>query len=76
MGVAIISPDLRLFFEALRFEIKTSNNEAKYEAMIAKVRMAKGLGISRLIVRSDSQLVVNQINCTYRTKAEMMDGYL
>lgn len=33
MGVVLISLDLRLFSEALRFKFKIFNNEAEYEAL-------------------------------------------
>jgi ribonuclease HI len=42
-------------------EEKSSNNVAEYEALLAGLRAAAGLGIKRLVVRGDSQLVVNQI---------------
>ncbi|XP_022841865.1 uncharacterized protein K02A2.6-like [Olea europaea var. sylvestris] len=38
--------------------------------------MASGLGISDLILHSDSQLVVNQVNGVYMTKEDRMDNYL
>ncbi|XP_022883807.1 uncharacterized protein LOC111400642 [Olea europaea var. sylvestris] len=75
-GVALISPDHRMFYEALPFDFKASNNEAEYEALIAGVRMASRLGISDLILHSDSQLVMNQINGVYMAKEDRMDNYL
>ncbi|XP_022846390.1 uncharacterized protein LOC111369139 [Olea europaea var. sylvestris] len=59
VGVVLISPEHRIFCEALPFDFKASNNEAEYEALIIRARMALGLGISDLIIHSDSQLVVN-----------------
>ncbi|XP_022891492.1 uncharacterized protein LOC111406334 [Olea europaea var. sylvestris] len=74
--VVLISPDHRMFCEALPFDFKASNNEAEYEALIAGARMASGLGISDLILHSDSQLVVNQANGVYMAKKDRMDNYL
>jgi ribonuclease HI len=42
-----------------------TNNIAKYEGLLAGLQITAGLGISRLVVRGDSQLVVNQINKAY-----------
>ncbi|KAM2478825.1 hypothetical protein PS1_002626 [Malus domestica] len=46
---------------AIRFKFKASNNEAEYEALLAGLRLAKHLGVKRIDIFSDSQLVVNQI---------------
>ena len=39
----------------------SSNNVAKYEALIKGLRIAIELGIRRLDVRGNSQLVINQV---------------
>ena len=36
-----------------------------YEGLLAGLRAAAGLGIKQLVVRGDSQLVVNQVNKEY-----------
>ncbi|KAL2455403.1 Uncharacterized protein Adt_21650 [Abeliophyllum distichum] len=48
---------------------------AEYEALIAGLRFAKGMGALKLLVYSDSQLVVNQINKYYQAKDERMAFY-
>lgn len=58
------------------FDFKASNNEAKYEAFIAGIRMAKEIKISHLVVHSDLHLVVSQINEIYQTEEERMNNYL
>lgn len=58
------------------FDVKASNNEAKYEAFIAGIRMAKEIKISHLVVHSDLHLVVSQINEIYQTEEERMNNYL
>ncbi|KAI9164955.1 hypothetical protein LWI28_004980 [Acer negundo] len=42
-----------------RFEFRATNNEAEYEALLARMRVAEALGADFLLVKSDSQLVVN-----------------
>jgi len=39
----------------------SSNNVAEYEALINGLRIAIELGIRRLDIRGDSQLIVNQV---------------
>ena len=43
---------------SLPFMFKTSNNQAEYEALVASLKLAKELGVSRLIIKGDSQLVI------------------
>lgn len=55
---------------ALRFEFPASNNEAEYEAFIKGVKLALTTGARKVIVYSNSQLVVNQVNGNFQTKEE------
>ncbi|KAM1830372.1 hypothetical protein ACFX14_023077 [Malus domestica] len=61
---------------ALRFKFKASNNKAKYEAFIADLRLAKHLGVKRIDIFSDSQLVVNQVTNNFDAKDSFMAAYL
>ena len=61
---------------ALRFGFQDSNNEAKYEAIIAGLNLAYSMEVDQLEVCSDSQLVVRQIEDTYKAKGEKMILYL
>jgi ribonuclease HI len=57
-------------------EHKVSNNITEYEGLLAVLRAANALGIKRLIVKGDSQLVVNFSNKSYTPKDEHMVAYL
>ncbi|XP_073098883.1 uncharacterized protein [Elaeis guineensis] len=46
---------------ALRFSFPTTNNEAEYEALLTELRIAKELGVSKLKICTDSQLVARQL---------------
>ena len=61
---------------ALRFNFQASNNEAKYEAVIAGLNLTYSMEANQLEVRSDSQLVVKQIEDSYDAKGEKMIIYL
>jgi ribonuclease HI len=52
-----------------------SNNEAEYEALIHGLRLAISLGIKRLLVYSDSAMVINQVNKSWNHNKENMDAY-
>jgi len=50
---------------ALKFEFKTSNNQAEYEALIAGLVLAKDMGAQNVVCRSDSQLMVGHMKGEY-----------
>jgi len=45
-----------------------TNNQAEYHAVIAGLKKALSLGAAEVEVRSDSQLIVEQLNGRYRVK--------
>ncbi|XP_022150033.1 uncharacterized protein LOC111018305 [Momordica charantia] len=75
-GVLLLAPDCMRFEYALRFNFRTSNNEAECKVLLAGLPMARGLGASHLEMFSDSQLIVNQIKEEYQTKDPRMEKYL
>lgn len=46
-----------------------TNNVAEYRALIAGLQAARAVGVSRLVVRSDSELLVRQMTGRYRVRA-------
>nr|AAT73678.1 putative polyprotein [Oryza sativa Japonica Group] len=60
-GVVLISPAGERLSYVLWIHFSASHNVAEYEALLHGLRIAISLGIKRLIVRGDSQLVVNQV---------------
>ena len=55
---------------------KVSNNIAEYEGLIPGLKALAALGVKRLTVRGDSQLLVNFSNKVYEPKDEHMEAYL
>lgn len=47
---------------------QATNNQAEYRAIIAALEHAISLGVNRVEMRSDSELVVKQISGQYRVK--------
>uniref|UniRef100_A0A2N9HH57 Integrase catalytic domain-containing protein n=1 Tax=Fagus sylvatica TaxID=28930 RepID=A0A2N9HH57_FAGSY len=62
--------------QASKWTYPTTNNEAEYEALLMGLKTAKILGATELDVRSDSQLVVGQVNGDYEAKEGRMQQYL
>ena len=61
VGLVFVSP-LRIRMRYIVcLHVPSSNNVAKYEALINGLRIAVELGIRRLDVRGDSQLVIDQV---------------
>ena len=48
--------------QAIRLGFNTSNNESEYEAILVGLELAAALSAHRLLIWSDSQLVVGQVN--------------
>jgi ribonuclease HI len=53
---------------------KATNNTAEYEGLLAGLRIAVELGIRKLIIHGDSQLVVSQVNKDYHSP--LMEAYV
>ena len=55
---------------APRFYFKAPNNQAEYEALLTSLGLAKEVSTQNLLIFSDSQLIVNQVNYEYQAKGE------
>lgn len=47
--------------QAIRLGFSTSNNEAEYEAILSGLNLALALSVSKIEIRSDSQLIIGHI---------------
>jgi ribonuclease HI len=79
-GAVLTSPSRDKLFYTIQLcfkpEHKVSNNIAEYEGLLAGLRAANTLGVKCLVVKGDSQLVVNFSNKSYTPKDELMATYL
>jgi ribonuclease HI len=79
-GAVLTSPSGDKLFYSVQLcfkpKHKVSNNIAEYEGLLAGLRAVNALGIKRLIVKGDSQLVVNFSNKSYTPKDEHIPTYL
>jgi ribonuclease HI len=74
-GVLLISSQGEQLKYVLQIFWKVSNNEAEYEAILHRLRLAISLGIKRLLVYGDSVVVINQVNKYWDRNKENMDAY-
>ena len=62
--------------QAIRLGFSASNNESEYEAILAGLELAAALSVDRLSIRSDSQLVVGQVNKEFKSRDHRMEKYV
>ncbi len=68
IGATIKDEQGRLITSISQCVGQTTNNQAEYRAIIAALEEAIRLGVCQVDVRSDSELVVRQINGQYKVK--------
>lgn len=61
--------------QALKLGFPASNNEAKYEALLAGLHLAKELLVKKLAIYLDSQLIIGQASGEYMMKHPRMIMY-
>jgi ribonuclease HI len=69
-AAVLIAKDGAVLREIGRYLNVATNNVAEWTALLDGLRAAKELGIDRLAVRLDSELVVRQLSGQYRVKHE------
>ena len=75
-SVVLLSPEGDIVECVIRLDFPTTNNEAKYEALVAGLDLARAVGATSVVIYCDSQVITNQINGDYECKGERMKLYL
>ncbi|GJW12699.1 reverse transcriptase domain-containing protein [Tanacetum coccineum] len=75
-GLILVSLEGKEYTYAVRFEFKTTNNEAKYEALLAGLRLAKEMRVQELTIFVDSQLVANLVNGLFEARQTIIKQYI
>ena len=68
-GAVVVAEDGTVLAEVAEGLGETTNNVAEYTAVIRGLEEARRLGASEVLLRSDSQLLINQLTGRYRVKA-------
>nr|GEZ57231.1 hypothetical protein [Tanacetum cinerariifolium] len=75
-GLVLINPSGLEFTYALRLNFASTNNEAEYEALLARLRMARKMKVQNIDIKVYSKLVASQINRSYMASSTNMIKYL
>jgi ribonuclease HI len=67
-GAVVADPDGTVLVEIAQGLGETTNNVAEYTPAIRGLEAAQGLGAEEVLLRSDSQLMINQMTGRYRVK--------
>ena len=76
MGLVLISLERLVVEKSLRLGFSTTNNEAKYEALLEGMFMVQRMGGKSATMFSDSRLVVGSVKGELEARDERMQGYL
>src|SRR6187551_4069368 len=74
-GLLFVSPLGEHIRHVVRLHFPASNNMAEYEALLAGLRIAIELGVKRLDVWGDSQLVIDQVMKEASCHDDKMQAY-
>jgi ribonuclease HI len=74
-GLLFVSPLGEHMRYAVRLHFPASNNMAEYEALLRGLKIAIEIGIKRLDVRGDSQLVIDQVMKNASCHDDKMEAY-
>ena len=75
-GIICQSQEGDKFEYGIRFEFKASNNEAEYKALLAGIKLCKAVGALEIEAKSDSLLVISQVNGDFDCKEASMRKYM
>ena len=67
-GAVLVNPRGEVQVQLTEYLGKTTNNVAEYRALLLGLRAAHDLGVQKIQIYSDSELLVRQINGSYRVK--------
>ena len=76
LGLQLKAPIGEVIEQAIQLNFPASNNKAEYEAIIDRLDLAISMFSEKIIIRSDSQLVVWQVNGEYEIRDQRMAKYV
>ncbi|KAM1019003.1 hypothetical protein ACFX2C_040564 [Malus domestica] len=66
IGIIIQSPTHNLWYFSLKLDFNCTNNQAEYEALVIGLNVLYDLRATLVLVLGDFELVINQLNKTFR----------
>ena len=67
-GAVLLDSRQKVLGESWKYLGETTNNEAEYQALVLGLTLAREKGLKHLRLRSDSELVVRQLQGRYKVK--------
>jgi len=71
-GSILFSPKGEVFFERGDYLGYGTNNQAEYYGLLYGLKTANKIGVRSLLIEGDSNLIVNQIQGTWKSKDETL----
>jgi ribonuclease HI len=71
-GIVFISPSKEVIPLSYKLEFDTTNNISEYEALLLGLKVAKDMGIDKLSVFGDSELIIHQLKNIYQAKQQRL----
>ncbi|XP_074356162.1 uncharacterized protein LOC141695852 [Apium graveolens] len=75
-GIVLVTPEGHHLMSDIHFKFYVTNNYAEYEVLISGMKIAMKVGVVNLIARSDSELVVNQVNGGFQPRGPQTELYM
>lgn len=75
-GFILEDPQGQQYAYTMKFLFLVCNNKVGYEALLARLKMAKNLKFTQLLVRSDSQVVFGHLTGIFEAQEDNMQTYL
>ena len=60
-GIVITSLEKDVLKYGVQLKFPITNNKAKYKALLTGLRIARALGVEKIMLKSDSQLIIGQL---------------
>ncbi|XP_074356048.1 uncharacterized protein LOC141695720 [Apium graveolens] len=74
--IILITPEGHHLMSSIHFIFYVTDNDVEYEALINCLKIALEVGVMNLITRSDSELVVNQVNGGFQARGPQTELYM
>ncbi|XP_070676374.1 uncharacterized protein [Malus domestica] len=75
VGIVIQSPDHYQWYVYLKLDFDCTNNQVEYEALIIGLNVLHDLRAAHVLIIGDSELVINQLNETFRCMSCTLTPY-
>lgn len=75
IGIVLKDKDGNMLFTGAGYIGTKTNNAAEYEALLACIKKTSEITCTKLIVHSDSELMVRQLQGKYRVKEKTLQQY-